>query len=220
LEGVEVWYNHGGECQVQEEQAMSTATLEPTTTTKTATAASPLNGEALYEVVNGQRVELPPMTILAAMTASEIYGSLHHYCRTSKAGRAVSEGLFVLDPAEKLRRRPDVAFVSKERWPLDRPLPSSGDWEVVPDLAIEVISPNDLFEEVLAKKNEYFRYSVREVWIVSPLHRQVLIHETPGRCRSLGVNDELSSVKLLPGFSQPLADVFPAYSPVAATSGP
>jgi Uma2 family endonuclease len=55
-----------------------------------------------------------------------------------------------------------VAFVSTERWPLERPIPEDGDWEVVPDLAVEVTSSHDLWDEVLAKMHEYFEKGVRQ----------------------------------------------------------
>src|SRR5437899_12541857 len=81
-------------------------------------------------------------------------------------GTVLIEGLFILDSEGDLRRRPDVAFVSAERWPLDRPIPEDGDWEVIPDLAIEVTSTYDLWDGVLAKMHEYFDKGVRQVWIV------------------------------------------------------
>ena len=48
-------------------------------------------------------------------------------------------------------RRPDLAFVSAAKWPLDRLLPETGDWRIVPDLVVEVVSPNDVFQDVLSK---------------------------------------------------------------------
>ena len=48
-------------------------------------------------------------------------------CDEHKLGRVVIEGLFILDSEKNLRRVPDTAFVSVERWPLERRLPASGD---------------------------------------------------------------------------------------------
>src|SRR6516164_375964 len=88
--------------------------------------------EPLYEVVNGHRVEMRPMSIYASWIASRINSRMEDVVEPGGLGRVVTEGLFILDPVSDLRRRPDVAFVSAEKWPLDRPLPESGDWEVVP----------------------------------------------------------------------------------------
>ena len=120
--------------------------------------------EPLYEIVDGQRVELPPMSAYTTWIASRLHLRLGLYAEDKGLGTSVSEMLFVLDAEHNLRRRPDVAFVSTVRWSLDRALPETGDCEVVPDLAVEVISPNDIFKDVLAKVREYFHYGVQVVW--------------------------------------------------------
>jgi Uma2 family endonuclease len=94
---------------------------------------------------------------------------LYPYVEDKGLGTSVTAMLFVLDAEHDLRRRPHVAFVSAARWPLDRALPGTGDWDVVPDLAVEVISPNDVFKDVLAKVCEYFHYGVQVVWVIGEL---------------------------------------------------
>src|SRR4030095_10001461 len=135
--------------------------------------------EPLYEIVNGQRVDLPPMSAYATWLASCLHGRLGPYIEDKGLGTSVVAMLFVLDAEHDLRRRPDVAFVSTARWPLDRALPMIGDWEVVPDLAVEVISPNDVFKDVLAKVREYFHYGVQVVWVIAPEERQVSRNDPP-----------------------------------------
>src|SRR5207249_9139187 len=110
--------------------------------------------EPLYEIVNGQKVELPPMSIYASLIAFQIGYILQAWSIQRRLGTVVVEALFILDAARNIRRRPDVAFVSAEKWPIDKPVPESGDWELIPDLAIEVISPNDLFQDVIGKMQE------------------------------------------------------------------
>src|SRR5437867_13072065 len=127
----------------------SIATLEPPVA-----PAIPRPEEPLYEIVNGQKVELPPTSIYAGWVASRLGHRLGPHAETHGLGTVVTEALFILDPVRDIRRRPDVAFVSAETWPLDRLLPESGDWEVIPDLAVELVSPNDLFEDVLARMQE------------------------------------------------------------------
>ena len=183
---------------------MATAiTLEPAPV-----PGSFLAEEPLYEIVNGQQVELPPMSIYAVCIASCIHGYLFIYAQANRTGRAVTEGLFILDPQRNLRRRPDVAFVLAAKWPLDRPIPPSGDWELVPDLAVEVVSPNDLFEDVFAKLEEYFQVGVRLVWIVVPMRRQVQVYDSPTAVRILKEGDELDGGTLLPGFRLSVATIF------------
>ena len=145
------------------------------------TPPRPLTEEALYEVVNGQRVELPPMSTYATWVTSRLDQRLGPFVEEGRLGTVVTEALFILDRERNLRRRPDVAFVSTERWPLERLIPEAGDWEVVPDLAVEVVSPSDTMEEVLAKMHEYFEKGVRQVWIVVPMRQQVHGFDSPTR---------------------------------------
>jgi Uma2 family endonuclease len=44
-----------------------------------------------------------------------------------------------------------VAFVSAEKWPVGQPPPGSGDWDIVPELAVEVLSPSNTYEAVIRK---------------------------------------------------------------------
>jgi Uma2 family endonuclease len=164
--------------------------------------------EPLYEIVNGQRVELPPMSAYATWLASRLHGRLWPYAEDKGLGTSVAEMLFVLDADHNLRRRPDVAFVSMARWPLDRALPETGDWDVVPDLAVEVISPNDVFKDVLAKVREYFHYGVQIVWVIAPEERQAYVYDAPTHVRILAGQDELTGGEAVPGFRLPLVHLF------------
>jgi Uma2 family endonuclease len=168
----------------------------------------PTTEEALYEVVNGQRVELPPMSIYASWITSRLQNQLGPFTEVRQLGTVVMEALFILDPERDLRRRPDLAFVSVQRWPLDRLIPETGDWEVVPDLAVEVIGPNDLFQAVLDKMDEDFEKGVRQVWIIVPRKQQIFVFESPTRVRILTPAEELDGGDLLPGFRLPVACLF------------
>jgi Uma2 family endonuclease len=100
-----------------------------------------------YEVVNGVRVEREPMGAFETVLASWLCYLLNSFAVGRKLGLAVSEVLFVLNAQRHLQRRPDVAFVSYARWPTSV-VAREPAWNVVPDLAIEVVSPSDLAEEI------------------------------------------------------------------------
>jgi Uma2 family endonuclease len=148
------------------------------------------------------------MSAYATWITSRLGNRLLSFAEMHALGTVVLEMLFILDPKRNLRRRPDVAFVSSQRWSLAREMPESGDWEVVPDLAVEVISPNDLFEVVLEKIAEYFLMGVRQVWIVIPSEKQVYVYASPTDVRILTSSDELEAGALLPGFRTPVATLF------------
>ena len=81
--------------------------------------ARPADEEALYEVVNGQHGDLPPMSAYATWIASRLDHRLGPFVEEHGLGTVVTEMLFILDPRRNLRRRPDVAFVSAKRWPVN-----------------------------------------------------------------------------------------------------
>jgi Uma2 family endonuclease len=188
-----------------EEIAMAsmTATLE--------TAASPppaIEDDSLYEVVNGRRVELPPMGAFPTRVASILGQNLGPYAKAKGLGRVDVEMLYRLDDVGDLERRPDVAFVSYQRWPRNQPVPEDAAWDVVPDLAVEVVSPTDRAEAALDKVREYFEAGVQFVWVIYPKLRVVHVFESFTRIRVLTRADDLDGGALLPGFRLPLATLF------------
>src|SRR3954447_15239862 len=106
--------------------------------TPNAAPEPPANGDLLYEVVDGQIVE-KPMGAYEGQLASLLLEYLAPFVRAQQLGTVVVEVLFLINPAKDLQRRPDVAFVSDARWPRKRHAPSAAAWNVVPDLAIEVV---------------------------------------------------------------------------------
>ncbi len=179
--------------------------------------ALPVQDELLYEIVDGQREEGPPMSAYATWLASRLQVHLGSYTEEHALGTAVAEMLFILDAQRDLRRRPDVAFVSATRWPLQQEFPETGDWAVVPELAVEVLSPNDAVKDVLAKVREYFHYSVQVVWVISPEEQQVYVYTAPTQVRILTIDDTLAEEQLLPGFHLPLVRLFQRAARVTST---
>lgn len=165
--------------------------------------------EPLHEIVRGERVELPEMAARSNIIKSDLHLHLGSFVRQQRIGWAACETLFILDEDEEEQRRPDIAFVSRERWPLDREIPLERDWQVVPDLAIEVASTHDKVADVLVKIADYFTYGVRQVWLVFPEKELVYVYDSPTQVRILARGDRLDNAELLPGFSLLLSDLFP-----------
>ena len=138
-----------------------------------------LADEPLYEVVDGRRVELAPMGVHEGWIASVLIWYLQTFAQSQHLGRAVVEILFDLTPVGK-ERRPDVAFVSSQRWPYNR-VPPRGDnaWKVIPNLTVEVVSPSNTADEIQVKIHEYFQSGVELVWVIYPEHREVYVTNPP-----------------------------------------
>lgn len=169
-------------------------------------------GDGRFEVVNGVRVEKQPVGLIENLIASILLGRLEPFCRTHHLGWAVNETMFVI-PGSGNDRKPDVAFVSFARWPQARPVPRVNAWPVVPELAVEVISPSDKAFDVVAKLDEYFGAGVQQVWHVYSHVERVYVYDSPTQVRILTRADELVGDPVIPGFRLPLAELFPTTTP-------
>jgi Uma2 family endonuclease len=161
-----------------------------------------------YEVVDGQVVELAPMGAYEIRIATVLAVHLETFARQRQWGRAVQEMLFDLTATVQRKRRPDVAFVSYDRWPRQRRIPRTEAWEVVPNLVVEVISPTDRVDDIVDKVAEYFRAGVECVWVSLPSQEQVYIYDSPTQVRILTRADELHGEPVLPQFRLPLTALF------------
>ena len=168
-------------------------------------SAATLDRDTLFEVANGEVREIQPMGVYETWIASVLIQNL---VGERKWGRAVIETLFDFTSTTGSKRRPDLAFVSYSRWPRDRRVPRSESWDVVPNLAVEVVSPTNTADEVLAKLHEYFQAGVERVWVVYPSQREIYIYVSPTNPRVLTEHDELSDDALLPGFRLSLRALF------------
>ncbi|MCI0684760.1 MAG: Uma2 family endonuclease [Gemmataceae bacterium] len=167
-----------------------------------------VNGDTHCEVVHGQRRELPPLGAFENSLAKILLVALDTHGINNGLGEAYSEMLFLLDAAADLQRRPDVAFVSYMRWPRGQQVPRTAAWNVVPDLAVEVVSRSHTWDEILEKIRDYFRSGVRRVWIVSPIVEQVYVYTALDKNDILNRDDALSGEDVAPGFTFSLAELF------------
>lgn len=163
-----------------------------------------------YEIVDGTRVELPPMSADGSYIVFELARALANFAVSNRLGRAASEVLIRLPLPTDRQRRPDAFFVSYSRWPANRPVPRQNAWEVCPELCAEVVSPTDEAEDLREKVEEYFAAGVRLVWVVYPRLELVDIYENGSAVRTLRRADSLDGGLVLPGFTLPLAELFPA----------
>ena len=101
-------------------------------------------------------------------------------------------------------RAPDVGFVAKDRLPDGLP---QGYIPLAPDLAVEVVSPNDEAEAVQRKVMEYLRYGTRLVWVVYPRTRSVVVH-TVEKAITVDISGTVDGGDVLPGFQLLVREIF------------
>ena len=167
----------------------------------------PVPDDILYEVVDGKVVEKALGAFESAIVAvlNQFLGT---FARTQRLGRVVAEMIYRIDLTKNLQRRPDVSFVSHARWPYNRRVPDVAAWDIVPDLAIEVVGPTNTAFEVQRKIHEYFDAGVSQVWIIYHPQQEVHVFASMNRIEVLQLGQDLDGGNLLPGFRLPLATLF------------
>ncbi len=159
----------------------------------------------LFELVDGTLVE-KAMGVNESLWAAVLIGFIEEFLKRHDIGVVTApDGTMRLMPG--LVRIPDVAFISWERFPGDK-IPRDPIPDMVPDLAVEVLSASNTKREMERKLREYFEAGVRLVWYADPRTRTVEVHTPDGRSVRLGEGDTLDGGDVLPGFALPLRDWF------------
>lgn len=104
-------------------------------------------------------------------------------------------------------RGPDIAFFSPERMAPGASIP--GYSRAMPDLVVEIVSPNDKSHEVYDKARMWLSHGVRLVWIVQPATRTVDVHRSDVGVEVIDLDGKLDGGDVVPGFSCPIDEIFP-----------
>jgi Uma2 family endonuclease len=166
----------------------------------------------ICELVEGVLVE-KAMGYLESILAMALARHLANFVVPQNLGHVSGEaGMMRLFAG--LVRIPDVAFASWDRFPEGR-LPEAPIPDLVPDLAVEVLSAGNTPGEMERKRREYFGAGVRLVWIVDPGSRGVTVYESTEDSREFAEGDILDGGDVLPGFSLDLRSLFSELDRVA-----
>jgi Uma2 family endonuclease len=158
-----------------------------------------------HELVRGEVTTMSPPMSEHGQIVALLTGLLLQQVRSNRSGRVFTGGGFLLHRNPDTVREPDVAFVRQEA--LDRVGSNDGYWPGAPDLAVEVISPNDRYTEVDEKVQEYLEAGARLVWIVNP-RRQSITVRTQSDVKLLGEADSLGGGDVVPGFVCAVREIF------------
>lgn len=159
------------------------------------------------ELIRGELIRLSPGEFEHGIVAGHVAVLLCKYVDQHKLGTILAAGTaFQIARNPDTVRAPDVGFVSADRVPK---APRRGFFEGPPDLAVEVISPEDRWSEVTAKANVWLQAGAKLVWLVDPLNRTVTVYtpsETPTILRE---QDTLDAGQVIPDFQVLVRDFFP-----------
>jgi len=184
---------------------MSTVVAKLITAEEFAAMEEPADGSK-QELVKGEIVTMPPPKGRHGYVQGEIYARLWNVVKPNKLGWVVVESGVVLERDPDTVRGPDVSFYSISR----HPSPPDDYFEIPPDLAVEVLSPDDRRREVLEKIREYTANGVRLVWLINPdlEVRTVTIYRGNQPGIILEETDTITGDDVLPEFSCKVLEFF------------
>ena len=120
-----------------------------------------------------------------------------------------ADARFLLDPQGGRWVTPDGALVRRSRITPQVAALTSGAWPVVPDLAIEVLSPSDQAELSDRKLGLYRAAGTPRLWVIDPRSRTVAVWRQGALDATLTEpDDELELEDLVPGWRMPLRELW------------
>ena len=160
------------------------------------------------ELVAGELQTMAPSGFEHGWVTSELHRRLSQFVIANKLGWIIAaETGFVLARDPDTVRAPDVGLVSNEQ--IARIGVPRSYFPEAPILAVEVVSPSDRRREVADKVAWWLAAGAKQVWVVRPQERTVAVHAT-GRDAVVFAVDETLTGDVVPGFTCPVAELFPA----------
>jgi Uma2 family endonuclease len=162
-------------------------------------------GRFRYELVKGELLTMSPPGEEHGAIALALAAELYLYVKANKLGivYAADTG-FKLESNPDTVLAPDVSFIARERI---REI-SKKYREGAPDLAVEVVSPNERRSKIEKKVGQWLQLGARLVWIVNPETKSVSVYRLDGSVNVLSESDELTGDDVVAGFKISVSDIF------------
>ena len=166
-----------------------------------------LSSDGVYaELIQGVLHETMPPGIEHGEITIDLAAELRNFIKPRQLGRLIVESGIWLEFDHDTVRSPDIAFFTPERMPARERI--TGYSQYIPDLVVEVKSPNDSRQYVYDKSRMWLSHGVRLVWAVYPDTRTVEVHQTGAAVSVVAADGALDGGDVLPGFGCELALIF------------
>ena len=159
-----------------------------------------------YELSRGELVPMTPVGLQHSAIVGRLGKLLSNYVDEKQLGIVGMEGGFKLKREPDTLRAPDIHFVSKVRIEKEGITKKFADYP--PDLAVEVLSPEDTASEIQKKVEEYLAGGVPLVWVVDPANQKVTVYRSLQDIKILSADQELDGGQVISGFRTKIADIF------------
>lgn len=158
------------------------------------------------ELVDGQLVRLPMPGLEHGEVCGNATAILHGFVKPNRLGRLATNDTFVRISPDKVRGA-DVLFISYATLPATMPTPKGA---VTPplELVVEVRSPTDSLNEMMAKALEYTAAGVQVVLLLDPEVPFAAVFRANQLPQRFEPTDTLTLPDVLPGFSVQVAEFF------------
>lgn len=171
-----------------------------------------LPADARVEIVDGEIVEMAAVGLLHHFVGGNVHRLLDGHVFANDVGAVFFDGLIYLLHQKRTHLRgarvPDISFVRKGNipsgWDITKPHPGA------PDLAIEIMSPDDSAEEVAKRVNDYLRAGTEQVWVVYADLKVVYQyrHDAPNTISIFQADQVIDCEPLIPALKLKVADFF------------
>ncbi|MET0650579.1 MAG: Uma2 family endonuclease [Pyrinomonadaceae bacterium] len=160
-----------------------------------------------YELVKGELRRKPLNGAEHGIVCANVIVKLGGHIKFHGQGIGFGTGTgFQLASGPDTVLAPDGAFVQRER-SSQSGIPETY-WPGAPDLAIEVIGPEDIFEEVEEKIDDWLVAGARAVWVINSKRRGVTVYHSMSDVTRLSEEDELEGGDVVPGFRCRVSEIF------------
>lgn len=163
---------------------------------------SAAGSNGLYELVDGSIMD-KSLTEEQGVIVTNIGSIVHGYAKQRRSGRVGIAVQYAIPSDPWNVRLPHVMYSTQRR-----PLMTKGNVPTMPDLAVEVQSPEESTKEMHKKATYYLANGTKMVWLVYPNKQLVEVFTADGEVDIFGDGEVLSGEEVLPGFTLPVADIF------------
>lgn len=173
--------------------------------------------DGAFELIDGEIVPVHPPKWTHSKQANRLAFAINRVALPNELGEAFVETAFVLPDTDlsdwvKGSRVPDVLFITAERltaYEAQGEIVDDAPLMLVPDLVVEIISPNDKYTDVQTKVARYLRDGVNIVWLIDPQTQTVTVHTAGSDTATIRrADDPLDGGAIIPGFAVGVGTLF------------